>query len=405
MIEVKEKKDSETQLVSTTVDVSKGPINVTGLKLKLVRTRIQLTIMNIIMKSYGNPIDWIQALRYLIRFRNQFLGHHKVHKMVYVNGKYHLDLYTPGWNGPVYHKSIATHLNDYKPVTKVAVNRFNNVFFAITKKCALQCEHCFEWDNLNKKETLSDAELVKVVKRIQEKGASQIQLSGGEPLIKMDAMIDLLNQADPSTDFWVVTSGFKLNNKNAKRLKDAGLVGAVISLDHYIPEQHNNFRHFKDAYYWVEEAVKNANNNDLITALSLCTTKEFISEENLMSYMKLAKKLKVSFVQFLEPKAVGHYANKDILLHDEHIEQLEKFFVKMNFTSEYSTYPVITYHGYYQRRQGCLSAGKKGMYVDTDGDMNACPFCQTKNGNVLDSNFDTNLDVLKSSGCGKYSSN
>jgi MoaA/NifB/PqqE/SkfB family radical SAM enzyme len=402
MIEVIEKKAEETPLISTTVDTSKAPRNVTGLQLKLLRFRIQLTILNVIIKCYHNPVDWIQALRYLIRFRKRFLGNTKVHKMVYVNGKYHLDLYTPGWNGPVYQKSIASHLNDYKPVTRVAVNRFNNVFFAITKKCPLQCEHCFEWDNLNKKETLSDKELVEVIKRIQEKGASQIQLSGGEPLIKIDAMVNLLNQAHPSTNFWVVTSGFKLNHTNAKRLKEAGLTGAVISLDHFIPEQHNTFRHFKDAYYWVEEAVKNANNNNLITALSLCTTKEFISEANLMSYMELAKKLKVSFVQFLEPKAVGHYAHKDVLLHDEHIEILEKFFVKMNFTSEYSTYPIITYHGYYQRRQGCLSAGKKGMYVDTDGDMNACPFCQTKSGNVLDSNFYTNLDKLKSSGCGNY---
>ena len=269
----------------------------------------------------------------------------------------------------------------------------------------MQCEHCFEWDNLNKKETLSDTELVDVIKKIQDKGVSQIHLSGGEPLIKMDAMLNLLNHADKSTNFWVVTSGFKLNNENAKRLKDAGLTGAVISLDHFIPEKHNTFRHFKDAYFWVEEAVKNANNNNLITALSLCVTKEFISEQNLMAYMELAKKFKVSFVQFLEPKAVGHYVNKDVFLNPEQIEILEKFFIKMNFTKEFRTYPIITYHGYYQRRQGCLSAGKKGMYIDTDGDMNACPFCHKKTGNVLDDLFENNLELLESKGCSSYKSN
>ena len=231
---------------------------------------------------------------------------------------------------------------------------------------------------------------------------SQIHLSGGEPLIKMDALVKLLNGADKSTEFWVVTSGFMLNNTNAKRLKEAGLTGAVISLDHFSPKLHNRFRNFKDAYYWVEEAVKNANNNNLITALSLCATKEFISEDNLMSYMELAKKLKVSFVQFLEPKAVGHYANKDVILNQDQIDLIEKFFKKMNFTSEYSTYPIITYHGYYQRRQGCLSAGKKGIYIDTDGDMNACPFCHKKTGNVLDSRFDENLELLNSEGCKSY---
>jgi len=406
IIELQEQKEVKgTRLISTTIDTSNKPRIVTGLRLELIRLRIKLTLLRVIIKSYHSPLDWIHSLRYLIRLRRRFLGNNKVHKMVYTNGKYHIGVYTPGWNSKIYERFIASQINDFKPVNKGSVNRFNNVFFAITKKCALQCEHCFEWDNLNKKEVLSNSDLQGIVKRIQEKGVSQIHLSGGEPLLKMDTLVDLLNGADKATEFWVVTSGFKLNNTNANRLKEAGLTGAVISLDHFIPELHNTFRHFDDAYYWVEEAVKNANNNNLITALSLCTTKEFISEENLMSYMELAKKLKVSFVQFLEPKAVGHYANKDVFLNKEQIAILEHFFKKMNFTKENSSYPIITYHGYYQRRQGCLSAGKKGMYIDTDGDMNACPFCHTKTGNVLDSNFDTNLDTLKSTGCSSYNSN
>ena len=404
ILELQEKKVEETALTSTTIDTSIKPQNVTGVRLELIRLRIKLTLLKVIIKSYRNPLDWIRSLRYLIRLRRRFLGNNKVHKMVYVNGKYHIGIYTPGWKSDIYERFIASQLNDFKPVNRGAVTRFNNVFFAITKKCALQCEHCFEWDNLNKKEVLSDSELQGIVKKIQNKGVSQIHLSGGEPLLKMDALVKLLTSADKSSEFWVVTSGFKLSNTNAKRLKEAGLTGAIISLDHFIPELHNTFRHFKDAYYWVEEAVKNANNNNLITALSLCATKAFISEENLMSYMELAKKLKVSFVQFLEPKAVGHYANKDVFLDQEELDVLEKFFKKMNFTEEYSTYPIIVYHGYYQRRQGCLSAGKKGMYIDTDGDINACPFCHKKTGNVLDSNFDMHLATLQSTGCSSYGS-
>lgn len=403
--ELQEKKLQEIELISTTIDTSKGPKMITGFKLKLIQLQIKFTFLKVIIKCYNNPIDWVRSLRYLIQLRRSFLGNSKVQKMVYVNGKYHMGLYIPGWNSSIYETYIASNLNDFKPVSSLAITRFNNVFFAITKKCALQCEHCFEWDNLNKKEALSDIQLRDIVKVIQDKGVSQIHLSGGEPLLKMDAMINILDNADNTSHFWAVTSGFKLNDTNAKRLKEAGLTGAVISLDHYIPEKHNTFRHFKDAYYWVEEAVKNANNNNLITALSLCVTREFISEKNLMAYMKLAKKLKVSFVQFLEPKAVGHYTNKDVFLNQEQIELLEKFFIKMNFTSEFSAYPIITYHGYYQRRQGCFSAGKKGMYIDTDGDMNPCPFCHKKNGNILDSNFDSNLEVLQSSGCSSYNLN
>jgi MoaA/NifB/PqqE/SkfB family radical SAM enzyme len=121
--------------------------------------------------------------------------------------------------------------------------------------------------------------------------------------------------------------------------------------------------------------------------------------------MELAKRLKVSFVQILEPKAVGHYAHKDVSLATNQIKLLEDLFLKINFSPKYNTYPIITYHGYYQRRQGCFSAGIKGMYIDTDGDMNACPFCHKKTGNVLDDSFDKNLEILKSEGCHSYNLN
>ncbi len=42
------------------------------------------------------------------------------------------------------------------------------------------------------------------------------------------------------------------------------------------------------------------------------------------------------------------------------------------------------------------------MHIDTDGDMNACPFCYKKTGNVLDDSFDKNLETLKSEGCSSY---
>ena len=74
----------------------------------------------------------------------------------------------------------------------------------------------------------------------------------------------------------------------------------------------------------------------------------------------------------------------------------------MNFGKGYSSFPIITYHGYYQRIQGCFSAGIKGFYIDTDGDINACPFCHKKNGNVLDENFEDHITSLKQIGCSSY---
>ena len=51
---------------------------------------------------------------------------------------------------------------------------------------------------------------------------------------------------------------------------------------------------------------------------------------------------------------------------------------------------------------GCYGSGNRSIYVDTDGDLNACPFCQKKSGNILDENLSESLENLQSLGCQKF---
>lgn len=377
---------------------------VSGWRKSIAVLSFRLTIIGIAIKSYNNPWNWIYVPLTLIRLRRKNLGQHYLNKLAYVNKRYYWGLYTPGWNGIPFKSFIASEMNHISPV-KQEVNRFINAYVSITKKCSLQCEHCYEWENLNKKEILSPEQLKNIVAKIQERGVSQIHFSGGEPLLKVDLLIDILNSAKKETDFWVLTSGFKLTSDNAKKLKAAGLNGVMISLDHFDPEKHNQFRGFKDAYYWVEIAVQNAVENQLVAALSICVTKDFTTLENLASYANLAKKLGVSFIQILEPKAVGHYSGKDVYLSNDQISLLENFYLDMNYNPRYKEFPLISYHGYYQRRQGCYAAGNRSFYVDADGDINACPFCQSKTGNILDDDFDNSISKLQNSGCHQFISN
>jgi MoaA/NifB/PqqE/SkfB family radical SAM enzyme len=181
-----------------------------------------------------------------------------------------------------------------------------------------------------------------------------------------------------------LTSGFNFTSANAKALKDAGLTGVVISLDHYISDKHNSFRGFGNSFGQAIQAVQFAQEQQLVVALTICVTKSFISWHNLMTYAELAKKMKVVFIQLLEPKAVGHYKGKDVLLNDSELNILERFFETINFDPRYIDFPIAIYHGYHQRRVGCLSGGNRALYIDSGGYINACPFCHTKNFNVRD---------------------
>lgn len=374
---------------------------ISGLNLKWCLFKLRISLFHLIITLYSNPIHWVGALKYLIRLRKNFLGDFKLKRMVKVDGKYYMGLYTPGWNDDIYKNFIISELNNFKKVERPLL-RFNHVYVAVTKKCPLQCDHCYAWDILNNKDQLNPDDLKSIVRKLQLMGTAQIHLTGGEPLIKPELLFELLKSANDSTNFWINTSGYQLTNEKAKDLKDKGLTGLFISLDHYIADAHNDFRKYKDAYYWATNAAQNAVANGLVVALSVCVREEFVSEDNLMNYMRLAKELGVHFVQFLEPKEVGHYDGKQVALSNEKIEILESFYTKMNFSNNYLDFPIINYHGYYQRRRGCFAGGNRSMYVDTDGNLNACPFCHTNSGNILDVNFENQLNEMTKKGCPTY---
>ncbi len=373
-----------------------------GFKKKRARLIIRLHLFILALKNYRSVNKAYKVLQQLYTFKNTLLGGSDT-KIVQVNGKYYHDIYAPGFPSKAFNDYVEAEFHRILPIAKKA-NPLTFIFFAITKKCPLQCEHCFEWDNLNKKESLTLSDLQAVTKKFQDDGLAQIHFSGGEPMVRIKDLVELINTADKKSEFYVLTSGYNFTLANAKALKNSGVTGVVISLDHFDAEKHNVFRGFKDCYNDVLQAIKNAQQQNLVVAVSICVTKSFITWNNLLKYADLVKSLKVPFIQLLEPKAVGHYKGKDVFLNETHFSILEKFYQTLNFDPAYKDYPVIIYHGYHQRRVGCLSGGDRNLYIDSDGYVNACPFCHTKNFNIKEALANgTNVQAsVKASGCQSY---
>ncbi len=369
-----------------------------GLKKEWVELGIRLTILKVVLQRFKSPGKIMFVLRTLDQHRRQFLGESRIKKIVEVDQRYFWDLYVPGWPSKAFTNFIKGEVNRIAPLPEKA-NRLSNAFIAITKKCSLQCDHCFEWEALNKKEALTADDLNQLVGRFQEQGIGQIQLTGGEPMLRLHDMLEVLRSAKPETDFWLLSAGQNFTAENAQKLKDAGLTGVVISLDHFDEKAHNTFRGSRNAFEWVKRAVANAIASGLVAGLSVCVTKDFAERAKLLRYMEMAKEMGVAFVQLLEPKAVGHYKGKEVALSQEQERMLEQLFLDFNYHKAYSNYPVLTYHGYYQRRIGCFAAGNRNVYVDTDGDYHACPFCQSKQGSALEGNMLNALEEMRHTGC------
>ncbi|MBX7139689.1 MAG: radical SAM protein [Chitinophagales bacterium] len=351
-----------------------------------------LRILALARREYHSVKKGLKVAKELVAFRNHVFGFPFAPKHIVHEGKYYTHLQMPGFPSPVFDRFALRSLNYYAPI-RSKPDRLQSVIFAITKKCPLRCEHCFEWSELSSKDSLTTEQLHVVIDNFLTMGISQIFFSGGEPLVRFDDLLSLIKKAQGLAECWIYTSAFGLTREKAKRLKESGTLGVIVSVDHVEAEKHNAFRHHPQSFYWVEEGLKNAREAGLLTALSCCITKEFISEENLKAYMQKAKEWGVSFVQLLEPRAVGHFANKEVELDKNEKELLAKFYLHYLSDPWYkSDFPILTYPGYDQKDGACFMAGDRTIYVNASGDIQPCPFCQTKLGNMLDENAEEKLD-------------
>jgi MoaA/NifB/PqqE/SkfB family radical SAM enzyme len=370
---------------------------INGLRLKLVIRLLKLHIFLVVLTythSWKRTVHIVSIIREKIR---QYRGPNSIQKVARVNGKYYWDMYGVGWPSVAFVRNVRRECNRIESGSERAGMR--NVLMAITTKCPLQCEHCFEWNNLNMKERLSFSDLTTIIEKLIDHGVGQIHLSGGEPMMRYEEILKLLEKYSDHTGFWIITSGYGVTPERAQQLKEAGLTGLSVSLDHHLEPNHNRFRNHRDAFAMAQQAVSAGNAAGLVTSLSLCSTKEYTTAQNLMTYAELARSWGVSFIQLLEPKAVGHYEGKPVQLSDDHKKILEDFFLTLNNQSAYRNYPNVIYHEYYMPTIGCRGAGNGTFYIDPLGEVHPCPFCRNASGNLITDSVEQCLSNLGREGC------
>jgi len=364
-------------------------------------SRIKIIIVShlfmIMLKRTGNPFRSLQLLKQMLEKYRSVFGESLLTKAAKIDNRYFWRLGTPGFPSEAWR---IMHKNEVERFFNILPSYgLRSLIIAITKKCPMNCEHCFEWQNLNHKEQLSTDDIIRLIREYQDYGTSQIMFSGGEPMLRVNDLYRVLLKVKNSSDFWIITSGLGFNEKHAIKLKESGLTGVMVSLDHSEARKHDEFRGYTGAFQLAIDVVNNANKAGLVTALSFCAVKESVNYDQINKYMELAKSMGVCFVQIQEPRSSGRYIEKNVELGNEEIEILERVYLDYNNSKKYRDYPIINYLGYHQRRVGCFGAGNRFFYIDTDGDAHICPYCVEKVGSALKHSPLKIIDMLSKKSC------
>ena len=332
----------------------------------LVRKNLKFLAQDVLGIKRSNYYSYISNFRHL--------------KYVYFNGGVFLDCFSPCFPGEAFlrtvNKIFTSDPTDWKDKTIALI-------ISITKKCVYRCEHCYAIQTLGNKDFLSLEDLLKIAKGVEELGINVIGWEGGEPLLRFDDLITLLRGTTPSIDAWIATTAYGLTYRQAIELKKAGLIAAIISLDHWIPEKHNAFRRNSKAFDMAVKGIKIFREVGILPNICICATKEVVDEGGLWEYIELAKKIGVGFVQILDATPSGNYIDQDVVLSNKQIREIQKFHVEINTNPEYQDYPSVSARALLENdsHYGC-TAGCSLIYIDNEGRMQPCDLLQISFGNV-----------------------
>src|SRR3989442_1306017 len=174
-----------------------------------------------------------------------------------------------------------------------------SVSWNLTQQCNLLCAHCYmsAFSGADTSHELSTAECRRVMDEIAQVNPQVfLILTGGEPLLRKD-IFDLAAYA-ADKDFTVVfgTNGVLLREKQAKLMRQHGVVGASISLDSTEPAKHDTFRHLCGAWDGAVRATKVLREEGLDFSLHMSVTDWNVAE--IPAMVDLANELGAKVLNF-----------------------------------------------------------------------------------------------------------
>lgn len=113
-------------------------------------------------------------------------------------------------------------------------------------------------------------------------GVGTIVLSGGEPMLRYDGLLELLESGDKClSDFHIHTSGYGVTPEKALALKNSGLIAAGVGLDDLDQKRLDLFRGYQNAFREATTAIKYFLDAGVFTYLNNCLTQDLIHSGDL----------------------------------------------------------------------------------------------------------------------------
>ncbi len=324
-----------------------------------------------ILKSRAS-INWF-LLGYMRKFKPRKVGRHLI-----------LHSHLPPVNSKAYTRFIDEHL-------LAKTHGPSHAQIALTNACPQNCEYCY---NKNRKGTLMDTSIIKdVIRGLKDMGVFWLGFTGGEPLLQKD-ILEITESAGDDCAVKLFTTGCTLTPQLAQDLRNAGLFSVSVSLDHWIPAEHDKVRRYEGAFQEALQAIDIFKNiGDVDVGVSAVLSKDMIRRDEVEEFLEFLIGLDIheAWLSECKPSVEDFWTDDQVITEQERLKLVE---LQDRYNREGKI--AVNYLAHFEGKEhfGC-NAGHKMVYVDPFGEVGPCVFIPMSFGNVKEESVKKIFEAMK----------
>lgn len=215
------------------------------------------------------------------------------------------------------------------PLTDRHDRTHRSLRISIVDKCDLRCTYCMPEDQhfLKREELMTREEIVTIARLFVERhGITKIRLTGGEPLVRPDAVDIVRDLVKLPVKLGLTTNALTLH-KHLDGLIDAGLRSLNVSLDTFDAERFRKITR-RDGYDVVWANIQEAHRRGLRVKLNMVVMRG-VNDDELLRFVELTRDhdIHVRFIEFM-PFAGNHWGRERVYTYAEmlgHIGSVHSF--------------------------------------------------------------------------------
>ena len=361
----------------------------TGFSKALIYLRIILHVPGhyLVRPSFfKSPLEYFRFLRRAL----QLLMIFRHNKAVRVFNGYKLHLYLPAYPSRAFFYALESKLLKHPsgPTT---------VVFSMTKACTYRCKHCYQKND--KGSDLDEALMVDTALKVRDAGVAMFDIEGGEPFVRFERLLGLVDAIDDRCEIWVNTTGSGVEPGMMEKLKGAGLFGGMVSIHSPDAKIHDDFTGKHGSFETACSILGTCRRLGMVAAFNTVLSEDEIKSGGIGRIMALARDLDCDYVQLIHPKPAGVWLGRkeDMQTDESVIQMVRKEHLRYNSPQKRSC-PSLAAQVFEEAEHvlGCTSGAIDRFYVGASGEVQPCEFLNISFGNVNEESFDEIYNRMRS---------